>query len=218
MKYFIDTANLQHIREVASLGILDGVTTNPTLLAKEKEQGSFQDVLRQICEIAQGPVSAEVVAAESDGMVEEAGKLAKIHEHIVIKVPLTEQGLKTMHRLKAEGIRTNATLVFSTNQAMLAVRAGAAFVSPFIGRLDDVGHLGMDVIRDIMVVFDNYDVETELIVASIRNPTHVTDAMLAGADIVTIPYAVIGQMIRHPLTDVGVEKFLADWKKLGQEI
>lgn len=218
MKYFIDTANVDHIREVADLGLLDGVTTNPTLLAREKERGSFQEVLRKICEIAQGPVSAEVVATESDGMVVEARTLAEIHEHIVVKVPLTQEGLKTMHRLKAEGIRTNATLVFSANQAMLAVRAGASFVSPFIGRLDDAGHLGMDLIRDLMVVFDNYGVETELLVASIRNPTHVTDAMLAGADIVTVPYAVFKQMIRHPLTDVGVERFLADWKKLGQQI
>ena len=218
MKYFIDTANVDHIREVASWGILDGVTTNPTLLSKEKERGSVPEVLRQICEIAQGPVSAEVVAPDVDEMVREAQTLAKIHDHIVIKVPMTTEGLKVMHRLKAEGIRTNCTLVFSANQAMLAVRAGAAFVSPFIGRLDDAGHLGMDLIRDLMVIFDNYDVETELLVASVRNPTHVTDAMLAGADIVTIPYKVFEQMVRHPLTDVGIEKFLADWKKLGQKI
>jgi transaldolase len=218
MKFFIDTANVDHIREIASLGILDGVTTNPTLLAKEKERGSFQDVIRQICEIVGGPVSAEVVAPNAEGMIKEGRTLAKIHEHVVVKIPMVAEGLKAIVGLTAEGIRTNCTLVFSSNQAMLAAKAGATLISPFIGRLDDAGHLGMDLIRDLMVIFDNYEIESELLVASVRNPTHVTDAMLAGADIVTIPYQVFHQMIRHPLTDIGMAKFLEDWKKLGQKI
>jgi transaldolase len=218
MKYFIDTANVDHIQEIASWGILGGCTTNPTLIAKEKERGSFQEVVKQICDIVQGPVSAEVVAPDAEGMAREGKALAKISEHVVVKIPMSTEGLKAMNLLKAEGIRTNCTLVFSPNQAMLAVAAGATFVSPFIGRLDDAGHLGMDLIRDLMVIFDNYDVETELVVASVRNPTHVTDAALAGADIVTIPYQVFHQMAKHPLTDIGMEKFLEDWKKVGANI
>ena len=218
MKFFIDTANVEQIGEAASLGILDGVTTNPTLLAREKGKGDFKDILKQICEIVQGPVSAEVVGQDADSMVAEAKKLAKIDDHIVIKVPLVKEGLKTMGRLKAEGIRTNATLVFSANQAILAAKAGASFLSPFVGRLDDASHYGMDIIRQIMEIFDNYDFDTEVIVASVRNPLHVVEAALAGADIVTIPFKVIEQMMKHPLTDVGVERFLDDWKKLGAEI
>ncbi|MCK4548387.1 MAG: fructose-6-phosphate aldolase [Candidatus Eisenbacteria sp.] len=218
MKFFIDTAHVDHIQEVASWGILDGCTTNPTLISKEKGGGSFQDVLKQICDIVQGPVSAEVVAPNAEGMIKEGKTLAKISEHIVVKIPMSIEGLKAMSGLKAEGIRTNCTLVFSANQAMMAVAAGAAFISPFIGRLDDVGHLGMDLVRDLMLAFDNYEVETELLVASVRNPTHVTDAMLAGADIVTVPYQVMYQMAKHPLTDIGIEKFLEDWKKLGATI
>jgi transaldolase len=218
MKFFIDTANVEQIREAASLGILDGVTTNPTLLAREKGKGDFKDILKQICEIVQGPVSAEVVGQDADSMVAEAKKLAKIDDHIVIKVPLVREGLKTMGILKAEGIRTNATLVFSANQAILAAKAGASFLSPFVGRLDDASHYGMDIIRQIMEIFDNYDLDTEVIVASVRNPLHVVEAALAGADIVTIPFKVIEQMMKHPLTDVGVERFLEDWKKLGAEI
>ncbi len=218
MKFFIDTADVDQIQEIASLGILDGVTTNPTLLARQKERGSFQDVLRQICEIVGGPVSAEVVAPDAKGMIQEGRTLAKIHEHIVVKIPMSGEGLKAIVGLTSEGIRTNCTLVFSTNQAMLAAKAGATLISPFIGRLDDAGHLGMDLIRDLMVVFDNYDIESELLVASVRNPTHVTDAMLAGADIVTVPYGVFQQMLHHPLTDIGMVKFLEDWKKLGQTI
>ena len=218
MKFFIDTADVDQIQEIASLGILDGVTTNPTLLARQKERGSFQDVLRQICEIVGGPVSAEVVAPDAKGMIQEGRTLAKIHEHIVVKIPMSGEGLKAIVGLTAEGIRTNCTMVFSSNQAMLAAKAGATLISPFIGRLDDAGHLGMDLIRDLMVVFDNYDIESELLVASVRNPTHVTDAMLAGADIVTVPYGVFQQMLHHPLTDIGIVKFLEDWKKLGQTI
>jgi transaldolase len=218
MKFFIDTANVEQIREAASLGILDGVTTNPTLLAREKGKGDFKDILKQICEIVQGPVSAEVVGQDADSMVAEAKKLAKIDDHIVIKVPLVREGLKTMGRLKTEGIRTNATLVFSANQAILAAKAGASFLSPFVGRLDDASHYGMDIIRQIMEIFESYDFDTEVIVASVRNPLHVVEAALAGADIVTIPFKVIEQMMKHPLTDVGVERFLEDWKKLGAEI
>lgn len=218
MKFFIDTANVEEIREAASLGILDGVTTNPTLLAREKGKGDFKDILKEICEIVQGPVSAEVVGQDADSMVAEAKKLATIDDHIVIKVPLVREGLKTMGRLKAEGIRTNGTLVFSANQAILAAKAGASFLSPFVGRLDDASHYGMDVIRQIMEIFENYDFDTEVIVASVRNPLHVVEAALAGADIVTIPFKVIEQMMKHPLTDVGVKRFLDDWKKLGAEI
>jgi transaldolase len=218
MKFFIDTANVEEIREAASLGILDGVTTNPTLLAREKGKGDFKDILKEICDIVRGPVSAEVIGQDADAMVAEAGKLAKIDQHIVIKVPLIKEGLKAIGRLKAEGIKTNATLVFSPNQAVLAARAGASFLSPFVGRLDDASHYGMDLIRQIVTIFDNYDYETEVIVASIRNPLHVVEAAMAGADIVTIPFKVIEQMIRHPLTDVGVKRFLDDWKKLGAQI
>ncbi len=218
MKFFIDTANVDEIAEAAELGILDGVTTNPTLLAREKGKGDFKDILKKICEIVQGPVSAEVVGQDADTMVMEAEKLAKIDEHIVIKVPLTREGLKVMGRLKREGIRTNATLVFSPNQALLAAKAGATFLSPFVGRLDDVSHFGMDLIQQIVTIYGNYDIETEVIVASVRNPLHVVDAAMIGADIVTIPFKVIEQMVRHPLTDVGVQKFLDDWKKLGAKI
>jgi transaldolase len=218
MKFFIDTANVDEIAEAAELGILDGVTTNPTLLAREKGKGDFKDILKKICEIVQGPVSAEVVGQDADTMVTEAEKLAKIDEHIVIKVPLTREGLKVMGRLKREGIRTNATLVFSPNQALLAAKAGATFLSPFVGRLDDVSHFGMDLIQQIVSIYGNYDIETEVIVASVRNPLHVVDAAMIGADIVTIPFKVIEQMVRHPLTDVGVQKFLDDWKKLGAKI
>lgn len=218
MKFFIDTANVEEIQEAASLGILDGVTTNPTLLAREKGKGDFKAILKKICQIVQGPVSAEVVGQDQDSMVSEARELAKIDEHIVIKIPLVKEGLKAIGRLKQEGIRTNATLVFSPNQAILAAKAGASFLSPFVGRLDDASHFGMDLIRQIMPIFENYEFETEVIVASVRNPLHVVEAALAGADIVTIPFKVIEQMIRHPLTDVGVSRFLDDWKKLGAKI
>lgn len=218
MKFFIDTANVDDIAEAAELGILDGVTTNPTLLAREKGKGDFKDILKKICEIVQGPVSAEVVGQDADTMVAEAKKLAKIDEHIVIKVPLTLEGLKVMGRLKKEGIRTNATLVFSANQALLAAKAGASFLSPFVGRLDDASHYGMDSVEQIVTIFGNYNIETEVIVASVRNPLHVVEAAMIGADIVTIPFKVINQMVKHPLTDVGVARFLDDWKKLGAEI
>jgi len=218
MRFFIDTANIDEISEAASLGILDGVTTNPTLLAREKGKGDFKDILKRICEIVQGPVSAEVIGHDADAMVEEGRKLAKIDKHIVIKVPLTREGLKAIGRFKREDIKTNATLVFSATQAILAAKAGASFLSPFVGRLDDASHCGMDLIRQIVTIYDNYDFETEVIVASVRNPLHVIDAALAGADVVTIPFKVIEQMIRHPLTDAGVKAFLEDWQKLGAKI
>ena len=194
------------------------MTTNPTLLAREKDRGDFKQILKKICDIVQGPVSAEVVGQDADTMVAEAAKLAKIDDHIVIKVPMTREGLKVMGRLKKEGVKTNATLVFSPNQALLAARAGASFLSPFVGRLDDVSHVGMDLIDQIVTIYENYDIETEVIVASVRNPLHVVEAAMIGADIVTVPFKVINQMVKHPLTDVGVEKFLDDWKKLGAEI
>jgi transaldolase len=218
MRFFIDTANIDEITEAATLGILDGVTTNPTLLAREKGKGDFKEILKRICEIVQGPVSAEVVGGDVDTMVEEGRKLAKIDKHIVIKVPLTREGLKAIGRFKREDIKTNATLVFSANQAILAAKAGASFLSPFVGRIDDASHCGMDLIKQIVTIYDNYDFETEVIVASVRNPLHVVDAALAGADVVTIPFKVIEQMIRHPLTDAGVKAFLEDWQKLGAKI
>jgi transaldolase len=212
MKIFLDTANVEHIKEANSWGIIDGVTTNPTLVAKEGRD--FREVVQEICSIVDGPISAEVVSMKSDEMVEEAKELAAIHKNIVIKVPLIPEGLKTVKRLKEQDIKTNATLVFSPNQALLAAKAGATYVSPFIGRLDDMGHIGMDVVRDIMIIFENYNFETQVIVASIRNPIHVIDAAIAGAHVSTVPWAVLQKMVKHSLTDVGIERFLADWEKV----
>jgi transaldolase len=218
MKFFIDTANTDEIKQAAELGILDGVTTNPTLLAREKGKGDFKKILKDICGIVQGPVSAEVVGEDADAMVEEGRKLAAIDEHIVVKIPLVAEGLKAVGRLGREGIRTHATLIFSANQALLAAKAGATFISPFVGRLDDATHYGMDLIEQIVQIYDNYDLETEIMVSSVRNPLHVLEAALLGADIVTVPLTVIEQMMRHPLTDAGVKKFMDDWRKLGAEI
>jgi len=218
MKFFIDTANVDEIREAADLGILDGVTTNPTLLSREKGKGDFKAILKEICDIVRGPVSAEVVGEDAETMVAEGKKLVKIDEHIVIKIPFVKEGLKAVGRLRAEGIRTHATLIFSPNQALLAAKAGATFISPFVGRLDDATHYGMDLISQIVQIYENYDYDTEVMVSSVRNPLHVLEAALIGADIVTIPLKVIEQMIKHPLTDVGVRKFMDDWKKLGAEI
>ncbi len=211
MKFFIDTANLGEIRKANELGILDGVTTNPSLVAREETP--FFELLAAICQEVDGPVSAEVVSLEADAMIEEGRKLAAIHDNIVIKVPIVREGLRAVKRFAAEGIKTNVTLVFSPTQALMAAKAGATFVSPFVGRLDDISQTGMDLVRDIVRIYDNYGYETEVIVASIRNPVHVVEAALAGADIATIPYKVIDQLINHPLTDIGMEKFLADWKK-----
>ena len=215
MKFFIDTANIDQIKEAASLGVLDGVTTNPTLVSRE--QGEPRDIYRAICEIVDGPVSAEAVSLDAEGMVKEGRELAAIHENIVVKIPMTKEGLKAVKRLKAEGIKTNVTLVFNPIQALLAARAGATFVSPFVGRLDDIATPGMELIGQIKQIFDNYMIETEIIVASIRHPMHVVEAAMYGADIATIPFAVIEKMIKHPLTDIGIERFLADWEKIQKK-
>lgn len=212
MKFFIDTANVEEIKKAWELGVIDGVTTNPSLLAKEgKEPVSL---LKEICQIVDGPVSAEAVSLKHEDMLKEAFQLSKIASNIVIKIPMTEDGLKTVRKLSQEGIKTNVTLVFSPTQALLAAKAGATYVSPFVGRLDDISHFGMELVEDIQIIFKNYDFDTEVIVASIRNPIHVLEAARIGADIATIPYLVIKQLIKHPLTDIGIEKFLKDWEKL----
>ena len=211
MKFFIDTANINEIKQGVEMGMVDGVTTNPSLIAKENKP--FEEIITEICQIVDGPISAEVVSLDTEGMVGEARKLAAINDNIVVKVPMTTEGLKAVRRLAAEGIKTNVTLVFSTAQALLAAKAGATYVSPFVGRLDDIGVSGMDLIQDIMTVFSNYGYQSEVIVASIRSPQHVTDAALIGADIATIPFKVIAQLAKHPLTDSGIEQFLADWDK-----
>jgi transaldolase len=213
MKFFIDTANVQEIREAASLGILDGVTTNPSLVAKEGKD--FHKVLREIVSLVNGPISAEVTATDRDGMVDEGRELAGIHPNIVIKVPLTVEGLRACKSLRGEDIKTNVTLCFSPSQALLAAKAGATYISPFIGRLDDISHDGMELIGLIRTIYDNYGFETEILAASLRHPRHVVEAALAGADVATIPYKVVMQLIKHPLTDLGQERFLADWKKLN---
>lgn len=214
MKIFIDTANIAEIKEAASLGVLDGVTTNPSLVAKEGKD--FRQLLGEICALVDGPISAEVVAVDFDGMMKEARELSKIHKNIVVKVPLIKEGLKAVKALKAEGVRTNVTLCFSANQALLAAKAGAYFISPFIGRLDDISHSGMDLIRQVVTIYRNYQYDTQVLVASVRHPLHVVEAAMIGADVCTIPFKVIDQLIKHPLTDIGLERFLADWKK-GQQ-
>jgi len=219
MKIFIDTANLDEIKEASELRLLDGVTTNPTLLSREVERTGMKpdDVLKRICEMVDGPISAEVISLEAEGIVKEAKELGTIAKNICIKIPIVKDGIKATRRLREMGIMVNMTLIFSVNQALLAAKAGATFVSPFIGRLDDIGHTGMDIIRDIMTVFENYDFTTEVIVASIRHPLHVVEAALIGADIATIPFKVIDKMFKHPLTDIGIERFLADWKKISKK-
>lgn len=211
MKFFIDTANLEEIKKGVEMGMVDGVTTNPSLIAKEDKP--FEEIVAEICKVVDGPVSAEVVSLEAEGMLAEARELAKIADNIVIKIPMIVEGLKAVKQLTAEGIKTNVTLVFSAAQALLAAKAGASFVSPFVGRLDDIGTPGMDLISDIIQIYDNYGYESEIIVASIRSPQHVLDSALIGADIATIPYKVIAQLAKHPLTDKGMEQFLADWEK-----
>ncbi|MHC4427963.1 MAG: fructose-6-phosphate aldolase [Planctomycetota bacterium] len=212
MKFFIDTANIKEIREAAHLGVLDGVTTNPSLVAKEGRD--FHDVLREIVSIVNGPISAEVTATNKEEMMVEGRELARIHPNIVIKVPLTLDGLQACKALRSEGIKVNVTLCFSPSQALLAAKAGATYISPFVGRLDDISHDGMELIGMIRTIYDNYGFETEILVASIRSPRHVVEAALAGADVATIPFDVVMRLIKHPLTDTGQEKFLADWKKL----
>lgn len=215
MKFFIDTADINEIREAHSLGLVDGVTTNPSLCSKVGvcDPESFRHLIRDICELVQGPVSAEVIATEADAMIREARDLATIHKHVVIKIPMTAAGLKATRKLAAEGIRVNVTLIFQPVQALLAAKAGAAYVSPFIGRLDDINQRGMDLVEQVLTIYDNYGFDTEVIVASIRHPLHVLEAAMAGADVATIPYGVLLQLIKHPLTDIGLDKFLADWRK-----
>lgn len=212
MKFFIDTADINEIRQAAALGVLDGVTTNPSLVSKVP--GKFEDILQAICQVVNGPVSAEVVSLDADGMIREGRELAKIHPNIVIKIPITKDGLRAIKQLESEGIRVNVTLIFSASQALLAAKAGASYVSPFVGRIDDISDWGMDLVRDIVTIFRNYQFKTEIIVASIRNPLHVVEAALAGAHIATIPFKVIEQLVKHPLTDIGIERFLADWEKV----
>ena len=210
MKLYIDTANVEHIREISKWGILSGVTTNPSLIAKEGRD--LKQVIAEIVQLVDGPISAEVIGETSDKMVKEAKELAKIHENIVIKIPMTEEGLKAVNILRDERIRTNVTLVFSASQALLAAKAGASFVSPFVGRLDDIAHDGIKLVRDIVYIFKIYNIDTEVIAASIRHNPHVVEAAMAGAHIATVPYKVLKQMLNHPLTDIGIERFLADWE------
>ena len=215
MKFFIDTANIKEIKEANDLGILDGVTTNPSLIAKEGR--NFKELVNEILSIVDGPVSVEVVSTEFNSMVTEARGLAKIHKNVVVKIPICSEGLKAIKTLSGEGIRINTTLIFSPSQALLAAKAGAAYVSPFVGRLDDISHVGMDLVGQILTIFDNYDIDTEIIVASIRNPIHLIEAAMAGADIATIPFNVIQQLVKHPLTDIGIKKFLEDWEKVPKK-
>ncbi|NLU49060.1 MAG: fructose-6-phosphate aldolase [Syntrophomonadaceae bacterium] len=211
MRIFIDSANIEEIREINDMGFLAGVTTNPTLVAREGRD--FKAVVQEICTLVDGPVSAEVLSLDAAGMVSEAGELAGIHPNVVIKIPVTEDGLKAIRVLAERGVKTNATLVFSAAQALLAARAGAAFVSPFIGRIDDTGNDGLGVLEDIVTIFDQYLIDTEIIAASIRHPMHVVESAKIGAHIATVPYKVLKQMVKHPLTDLGIERFLEDWKK-----
>ena len=212
MKFFIDTANIQEIKDALALGMVDGVTTNPSLICKEKM--CFEAVIKEILAIVEGPVSLEVISLETEGMVEEGRKLAALGDNVVVKVPMTMEGLKATKILSTEGIAVNQTLIFSPLQALLAAKAGAAYVSPFVGRLDDIAHNGMELVEQILTILENYNWKTEVIVASIRHPRHVLDAALMGAHVATIPYKVITQLANHPLTDKGIEAFLADWKKV----
>ena len=214
MKFFIDTANIDEIKEAAAMGLLDGVTTNPSLVAKEKKD--FKQLLKEIIEVVDGPISAEVVSTDYDGMLKEAEELSAIHKNIVIKIPLIPEGIKAVKTLSSKGIKTNVTLCFSASQAILAAKAGATYISPFVGRLDDISHSGMQLIEQIVTIYDNYGFETEILVASIRHPLHLVEAAEMGADVATIPFGVIKKLFNHPLTDNGLEKFLSDWKTLNQ--
>jgi transaldolase len=215
MKFYLDTASVKEIQEAANLGLLDGVTTNPSLVAKEGRV--FREVLLEICKIVDGPISAEVVSVEADAMVKEGKELAKLHKNIVVKIPLIAEGLKATKRLAAEGIKVNVTLCFSPTQALLAAKAGAWCVSPFIGRLDDISSNGMELIRQILTIYKNYDYKTLVLVASVRHPQHVVEAALAGGHICTMPFGIFQQMVKHPLTDIGLKKFLADWGAQSQK-
>ena len=212
MKFFIDTANLNEIREANAMGILDGVTTNPSLIAKEGKP--FKDTILEICRIVDGPVSVEVVAIEAKGMLREAEEFATWHKNVVVKLPTTKEGLKACKTLSGKGIRTNLTLCFSPNQALMVAKAGATYVSPFVGRLDDISHVGMDLVRQIIQIYNNYGYKTQVLAASLRHPLHVVEAAMAGAHVATIPFKVLDQMIKHPLTDKGLDAFLKDWEKV----
>ena len=211
MKFFIDTANIEEIKKGVALGMVDGVTTNPSLIAREDRP--FEELLQEICGLVDGPVNGEVISLDAEGMVEEGRKLAAFHPNIVVKIPMTTEGLKAVKILSSENIKTNVTLIFSSMQALIAAKAGASYVSPFVGRLDDISQVGMDLVSDIMNIYGNYGYEAEIIVASVRSPVHVMESALIGADIATIPLKVIEQLAKHPLTDIGMEKFLADWEK-----
>jgi len=216
VKIFLDTANIEHIREVNSWGILSGVTTNPTLCAKEGRE--FRSVIKEIAETVGGPISAEVVSLDRKRIIKEAREISKIADNVIVKIPITPEGLAATKVVSSEGIKVNMTLVFSLNQALLAAQAGASYSSIFLGRLDDIGHNGISILSDVVVAYENYGISTEIIAASIRNPMHVTDVALAGADIATIPYKVIQEMVKHPLTDKGIDKFLEDWNKLKENL
>ena len=215
MKLFIDTANIEEIEEINQWGVICGVTTNPSLIAKEGRD--FEEVISEITNIVDGPISAEVISLDSEGMVREARELAKIHRNIVVKIPMTSEGLKAVSILSKEDIKTNVTLVFSPSQGLLAAKAGASFVSPFVGRMDDIGNSGMEIVKDMVEIYKNYDIDTEIIVASVRHPMHVLEAAKAGADIATVPYKVFNQMVSHPMTNSGIDKFLKDWEGLIQK-
>ena len=215
MKFFIDTANIEEIQKAWDLGVIDGVTTNPSLVSKEGRDPV--PLLKKICSIVKGPVSAEAVSISADEMIREARYLSGIHKNIVVKIPMTEEGLRAVKKLSGMGIKTNVTLVFSPSQALLAAKAGATYVSPFVGRLDDISHVGMEIVSEIMEIYENYMFHTEVIVASVRNPLHVVEAAMIGAHIATIPYSVIIQLIKHPLTDIGIRKFLKDWEKVPKK-
>ena len=215
MQFFLDTAQLSDIRWAAQAGLIDGITTNPTLLAKVAGELDPRDVLKEICSLVEGPVSAEVITIHGDDMYTEGRELARLADNIVVKIPMIEDGLPAIRRLAADGIRVNVTLCFSPVQCLIAAKAGAAYVSPFLGRLDDIGHDGMDVIRETRVIFDNYDIETQILAASIRHPRHVTDAAMLGADVATMPTEVLRKLLLHPLTDRGLDQFLNDWSKLA---
>ena len=212
LKFFIDTADVHEIREAQALGLLDGVTTNPSLIAKSGR--AFKDVIQEICALVDGPISAEVVSVDAEGMIREAGELSALHENIVVKIPLTTAGLQATRWCASQGIKTNVTLCFSPLQALLAAKAGATYISPFVGRLDDIAHDGMGLIGEILEIYRNYEYETEVLVASVRHPMHVLEAARMGADVVTVPYKVLAQLASHPLTDIGLARFLADWEKV----